>query len=115
MWTFTLSGNCWLKAIQLDSGRFEMHVTKDQCFKFQHAGAAHKEVLHYASRFRLEPLQFIGENEYCGETTREALNKPVENMILHNPKVQLFTLVSFGSSTNEELYDDHCFQVMVAT
>lgn len=86
-----------------------MHVTKDQCLKFQHAGAAHEEVLHYASRFRLEPLQFIGE------TTREALNKPVENMILHDPKVQLFTLVSFGSSTNEELYDDHCFQVMVAT
>ncbi|KAI8547546.1 hypothetical protein RHMOL_Rhmol07G0204500 [Rhododendron molle] len=54
----------------------------------QHAGAAHKEVLHYASRFRLEPLQFIGENEYCGETTREALNKPVENMILHDPKGQ---------------------------
>ncbi|XP_058224704.1 uncharacterized protein LOC131333907 isoform X2 [Rhododendron vialii] len=54
----------------------------------QHAGAAHEEVLHYASRFRLEPLQFIRENEYCGETMREALNKPVENMILHDPKGQ---------------------------
>lgn len=59
------------------------------CFKFQHAGAAHEEVLHYAPQLMAEPSQFTQENEDCSESTREALNKPAENMILLDPKVQL--------------------------
>ncbi|KAF7138125.1 hypothetical protein RHSIM_Rhsim07G0147800 [Rhododendron simsii] len=112
--TYKVGCNCWLKAIQLDSGRFEMHVTKDQCFKFQFEGAKREEVLHYASRFRLEPLQFIGENEYCGETTREALNKPVENMILHDPKGQQHCgmhrhCLQFGEAQLNNAANSHSF------
>lgn len=54
----------------------------------QHAGAAHEEVLHYVPQFIAEPSQFTQENEDCSESTREALNKPAENMILLDPKGQ---------------------------